>query len=410
MLMKQAEKISLYWDHSHIWGFLAWHSLHSLGLPYRIVSAKDILNEGIKTNLLLVPGGSAKHKSQELGSKGLEIIKKFIADGGKYLGFCGGAGFALSEKESLGICPWKRSTIHDRLLHHVSGHLYVTCSDDKIIPSDKENKTLPVWFPARFASDSDTSKENTPRVLARYSKISTDLYLSDLPLSLFKPEYAQESFDMYGKKLDPLLYGEPTTIRGEYGKGEYIISYAHLETPNSCFANRFYFNILEDFAQLDNISANCVPELKLSSLEIKWQDDLLARTQMKLESLFNLALDLHLLFYRTPWLYGWKTGLQGVQLANLRMALSVLQNLPPNDKMFQKWNKSKEDFENLFDIFYEGVQSWFYARRLCLSLPDVISPDLLSDQQARLFGKAMEMGGICSDLVRILEDIFILQD
>ncbi len=406
--------ISVYWNYSHIWGLLVWHSLSSLSIPFRIITAKDILEEGIQSKLLLVPGGNARHKSRDLYVNGKpvghDIIRNFVKDGGNYLGFCGGAGFALSEKESLSICPWKRSAIQARILHHISGHLHVDCAENKFFTprsAYQDDKIFPVWFPARFEA---VESDNNPTILARYTKPSADLFMSDLPLAAFPTEILQESVDLYGANLDPLLTNEPSTIMGNYGDGQYLLSYAHLETPNSPFANSVYFNILEEFSSIQKIRAPFVPELELDNYPIYWEDKDLEEIKNKVLSLFSLGLELQLFYARKAWLYGWKDGMQGVQLTSLRTVLCLLQSLKPNEAMLKEWQNQKEEFINIFNIFYKGAVSWLYARRLCQSLPESVSPPLLSDQQSRLFGKNMGIDGICNSLIQILEKIFILQD
>ncbi len=398
-------EIALYWDHSHIWGFLVWHSLSSLSIPFKLLTAKDLLESEMDFSLIIVPGGSARAKAGSLGKEGQEKIRQFIENGGKYLGFCGGAGFALTADEGLNICEWKRSSISDRLLHHISGHLFVEMGDNELIPYATNEKALvPVWFPGRFAAK---ESENI-QVLLRYIKPSSDFYMSDLPLTLFDEEYQEESIDLYGASLDPKVANEPVTIKGKYGKGEYILSYAHLETPASAFANRFYFNILEYFTSI-SIKETIVPNLELDSLTVLWQDEDLDTCCLKLQHLMNLALELNLLFSRTSWLDGWKQGMQGVQFANLKMALFLLRSIEPNKAMRERWQEERNEFLELFDLFLYAAKSWLYSKRLCLSMPHLISENMLKDQQNRLFGKAMEFGGICGKLVMKLEEVFLLQ-
>ncbi len=399
-----AKPIALYWDHSHIWGFLVWHSLSSLSIPFKLVTASDLLEQEFDFSLLIVPGGSARLKAQALGEIGHEKIRKFVKNGGKYLGFCGGAGFALSSKEGLGICPWKRSTISDRILHHISGHLFVASSKNNLIPKVAQEKAqVPVWFPGRFAAEENDDIE----ILLKYIKPSSDFYMSDLPITLFDKEYQEESFDLYGASLDPKVHNEPVSILGKYGHGEYILSYAHLETPASPFANQLYFNILNYFSAC-SIKQKIVPNLELDSLTVLWQDEVLDEACLKLQNLMKLALELNLLFNRTAWLEGWKQGMQGVQFANLKIALFLLRSISPNKLMLNKWQSEKAEFLELFELFIHAARSWLYSKRLCLSMPHLISERMLKDQQERLFGKAMEFGGICGDLVNRLERIFLL--
>ena len=65
--------IAIFWDASQLWGLLVWRAAEAFGLPYRLVKAKEIAQGALsdKTSLLLVPGGTARHKSAALGEKGL---------------------------------------------------------------------------------------------------------------------------------------------------------------------------------------------------------------------------------------------------------------------------------------------------------------------------------------------------
>ncbi len=411
MTNKNYENIALFWEGSHIWGFLAWHSLQSLNIPFSLVRPIDI-HKGINSSLLLVPGGSARYKAAVLGNNGLESIRKFVNDGGNYLGFCGGAGLALTTDVGLGLCPWTRSKLHERLLHQVSGHFYVDVEDHYLLPPKgiEGDEQLPIWFPARFEvvpPKKEKDQENQPIVLASYLKPSADFFMSDLPLSAFSVDYSQECMYLYGRYLDPHLKREPTTILGNYGKGKYLLSYAHLETPNSPYANRFYFNILHELGYIQEIEATHVPEFDLNKLEVYWGDKKLIACREQLNLLYDIGIGLQLFYSRTPWLHGWKNGMQGMQFANLRMALHVVQSLVPNNAMLAEWDRIEKDFMRLFKIFFQGTRSWVYARRLCQSLPEAFSVEHLTDQQNRLFGTAMKTDGICGELIFYLEMLFL---
>ena len=85
--------IAIFWDASQLWGLLVWRAAEAFGLPYRLVKAKEIAQGALsdKTSLLLVPGGTARHKSAALGEKGREAVRAWVRGGGCYVGFCGGS-------------------------------------------------------------------------------------------------------------------------------------------------------------------------------------------------------------------------------------------------------------------------------------------------------------------------------
>ena len=108
--MCAANPVCILWDASHIWGLMVWRALCALGLPCRLVKGQDIANGALfrkpcpqgtpgkergAAPLLLVPGGNARLKARALGEKGRQAVRDYLAEGGRYLGFCGGAGLAL---------------------------------------------------------------------------------------------------------------------------------------------------------------------------------------------------------------------------------------------------------------------------------------------------------------------------
>ena len=71
--------IAIFWDASQLWGLLVWRAAEAFGLPYRLVKAKEIAQGALsdKTSLLLVPGGTARHKSAALGEKGRDAVRAY---------------------------------------------------------------------------------------------------------------------------------------------------------------------------------------------------------------------------------------------------------------------------------------------------------------------------------------------
>jgi glutamine amidotransferase-like uncharacterized protein len=85
------------------------------------VSAKDILSGGPQG--ILFPGGSASVFARTLGKRGRAKIKKWVDEGGTYIGVCAGAYLASETYTwSLGIStvkiarPWKRGHHQVRIL------------------------------------------------------------------------------------------------------------------------------------------------------------------------------------------------------------------------------------------------------------------------------------------------------
>ena len=225
---------------------MAWRAVRALGLPCRLVKGQEIAEGAFlrkpgpgEAALLLVPGGNARLKAQALGPDGLETVRRWVAQGGRYLGFCGGAGLALRHENAaagLNLCPWMRAAYPQRLHHLISGHVRVRLrADDPRVPPEltagqAADAALPVWWPGRFAPEAGEDV----RVLAAYDAPGEDFWLADLPLRRIPAQVFETWQALYGVNLSAdFLAGQPLVVGGAYGAGGYILSYSHLETPDS---------------------------------------------------------------------------------------------------------------------------------------------------------------------------------
>lgn len=78
------------------WGYYA-HALLSVGLPFRCAGPEDILAGALDTaDLFVMPGGFATWGLDRAeGVAGIDArVRRFLADGGGYIGSCGGAFYA----------------------------------------------------------------------------------------------------------------------------------------------------------------------------------------------------------------------------------------------------------------------------------------------------------------------------
>ena len=94
--MLSSSGIALFWDESFLWGIMAYKALRAAGLSFELINSDDIRKGRIREyRMLFVPGGWASNKLKALGNEGVDEIRKFVADGGNYLGICGGAVMCL---------------------------------------------------------------------------------------------------------------------------------------------------------------------------------------------------------------------------------------------------------------------------------------------------------------------------
>lgn len=404
--------ITILWDASHIWGYLLLHAVRSTGIPFRVLKGLDIAQTGLSGKMLIVPGGSARRKADALGPAGAEAVRRFVKEGGRYLGFCGGAGLALAD--GLGLCPWNRDGMPDRLQHLVSGHL--SCSltaDNELIPGSLAGKDvlLPVWWPGRF---NEPDEPGPVEVLARYHAPGPDLYVADMPFSSMPADILTEWDAMYGVRLRPsILDGRPCAVAGTYGKGTWLLSYSHLETPSGAFpgseqAGSWLVHILRRWCD-ETLDMSKLPPLDFRALPVRWEDDVLLEARVSLDALLGLAGELGLLFPRNSWLLGWRSGVPGAQFNSLNAALSTTLSLTPDKNRLRLWNERRNEFENAFSLFFQGARSWLLARRLADTLadsaPGMLPRELLVDQRRALFGSPMFGGGLSEQLLDMLEEL-----
>ncbi len=395
--------VGVLWDAAHLWGYLLLNALERANMPFRLLKAQDINQSLTGCKLLLTPGGAARQKALALGLQGQQAIRKFVENGGTYVGFCGGAGLALSGWQgALGLCPWGRETLHgentkgnslaakqgERLQHLLSGHVWLKRGEEQIL--------APVWWPSRF----EEGASDEVRVLARYQSAGPDFFVADIPYNSLPEGTLADWESVFGVRLTPSFFdNKPCVLEGEYGKGHYLLSYSHLETPDSPQANSWLWEILGE----KNLPP--LPAWHPEDAQTVWDAPELVWAQEKLDALLQLGLESGLFFPRAPWLLGWKTGVPGPAFNSLRLALAYARSHVPSEKALVIWEKNKAKFMQKATLFFEGASSWLLARRLVDAVADArfLSPALLEDQKQALFGAPMQSGGLVHDLQIMLE-------
>jgi len=441
-LSAEAPIISILWDAAPLWGHLVLNSVIQTGLSYALIRSKDCIKNGIQSKILIVPGGSGRLKASKLGAQGILAIRNFIENGGAYIGFCGGAGLALSDGDSgLGICPWSRNLHRDRIQHLVSGHIISSLNQDVLIPERINHApcteaALPVWWPGRFQEPTSDiildELQSAVRVLARYKEMGNDLHVADLPIQKLPPSALEDCQNLYGINLRPhLLDGQPAIITGSFGSGQYILSYSHLETPDSPAANALFAHMLRTCLKgLDSHFSSATSTgfeargnglvkniLNVEAYSPTWLNPdykttwpILRELYGELEGLFKLGVDLHLLFPRTEWLYGWHSSVPGSHLNALRVALLRSLLLPPSEEREHYLMTEGVHFAQNMLIFVNGAKSWLLARRLSETMveADIIPRPILHAQREELFGLHMAGGGLCGSLIDWLDEFLFL--
>jgi glutamine amidotransferase-like uncharacterized protein len=405
--------IAVFWDQSLVWGLICLETLRQLHLPFQLLSSAEIRQGMLDAHrVLLVPGGWAAHKMDALGSDGQERIKQFVVDGGSYLGFCGGAGLALSSPPSLGLVPLQRLPLKERL-PSASGPLVIAKRCDHPIWQDlPERLSTSVWWPSQF----QWKAAHSVQVLASYADLTEGLWISDLPLvdlETLDMDYANWE-QVYGINLDPSrLLDQPAIIEARLGEGHLVLSYPHLETPGDLEANQLLLNILR---YLDMTAAkHCPPVTAAAALHR--EDHPLPGTQTLecLQQAAATAEDLiafgqrHLLWdWRLPWLLHWRRGIRGLECGTLAVLIRVL--VREMERLHTHYSKPHSDpwlgraRALLHDTraFCQGAHRLLLEEKLaaqsgtCTKLGKVnTSVDQL---RAQLYGSQMNHGGLCRTL------------
>lgn len=390
---------ALLWDESHLWGLLLLRALSALKIPTTLLKAEHIRAGALRTlspGTLLVPGGWARLKSLALEDTGRRAIRDFVRGGGNYVGLCGGAGLALASEQGtkfLELCSWSRKPARERL-PNFSGHLRCRVHADGPV----HEEYLPVWWPSQFAPDPQSPLD----VLASYAGPGPDFWSADLDWSAVATGEIRQWEALYGINLDPeRLRGEPCIVRGSYGNGTFILSYAHLETPDSPQANALLARLL------DVPEAVAVPSWNFEEEAPLWDDPHLAEMQAALANLVRFGQSHFLLCWRTPWLLGWRRGVPGSPI-NFLLALTwQARHAAAAPQARAYWSKhGTECLRRCLDFCRQTREYLLMERRILAtspSSPEASASPGLQRHKLALFGKFPGYGGLYGEILGTLD-------
>jgi hypothetical protein len=320
-------RAALLWDKSFLWGFLAVNTLRDLGFSFDLLTATDVRGGALAGyQLLVVPGGWAGIRSEELGVSGREELRRHVYRGGAYLGICGGAGLALQVDEGLALVPVTRKPIADRL-PNFSGSIRVRqASSHSLWWSLRGEEVFQVWWPSQF----DLLEPDKIKVLGRYGRPESDFSVSDLKVSEFLAAGRdwKQFEEAYQINLDPeRLINEPAVLESRYGEGRVLLSYPHLETPGDAPGNTALFNIWYDLlnnsvvrahGDFDKVSPPRITEVGGKILERIGEIAREARMLVALGERHSLWS------WRNSWLLQWKRGVRGAEYGTISVLLTGL--------------------------------------------------------------------------------------
>ncbi len=311
----------LLWDKGGLWSLMTLEACAARGLALTPISAAQIAAGGLAgARLLVVPGGYASLKKEALGRNGAHEIRRFVEQGGRYLGLCGGAGLALSVPDGLGLVKLGRAQGAQRL-PGLSGEVLVRPArgqgEHSLWQGQKNPSCFHVWWPGQFAEPESPEV----KVLARYQGPGPDLCVADLMVNQTDPADWPALEAAYHMALDPdCLWGQPAAIRAKLGRGRLLLTYLHLDTMDSESGGQTLMNLwqgwLGDGAQVKTQKA----------MEPKRLNQRAAHLASRVRELWDLGRELGLWQPRHPIMPLWRRGARGLEFWSLlRLSQAVAE-------------------------------------------------------------------------------------
>ncbi len=349
--------VAVLWDESFLWGVMAYKALTAAGLPFELLRSEEIRKGRLKEyTLLFVPGGWASNKLKALGDDGASEIKRFVHDGGAYLGFCGGAG--LATMDGIGLVPVQRRPTKERVpsfsgrisLKVVKHPIWEGVSECGITPhpsplpegergEGNENAELGTpnpelvfhaWWPSQFLVDGSVS------VLATYGKAMPDSFSSDVNVGDAEADGSWPELErVYRINLDPKrLLGEPAVIEGRFGAGKVLLSLVHFDTPDDRSGAAMLQNLWKYLAP----DAECgMPPIETFEGRLHadrgmhdeqtTNSELVVEIEEAINDLIALGQRNFLWFWRNPMLLQWRRGVRGLEYCTLYVMVKEVSEL-----------------------------------------------------------------------------------
>jgi len=397
---------------------MAHDAMRAAGIPVSIIRSSDIRNGILNDfNVLFVPGGWASNKMKSLGEEGAEEIRRFVREGGSYIGFCGGAGLATND--GLGLLEIERMPTKERV-PSFSGRISLDISGRQIF-SGVSDPVFSAWWPSQFLV-----KDEKIDVLARYGDALTDAFSSDLNVGDVSRFGSWETLeDVYRIRLDPArLKGEPAVVEGMYGNGRIVLSLVHFDTTGDANGQTVLKNIVEylgtgesktfDYKDADH---NPICHSGLSGLLC---DPLAAGTTpedlVACQAMYSSAADLigfgernFLWFWRTPMLLQWRRGVRGLEYCTLYIMLKKINALLADGQTLENDQNISglAELRGLFDQFVANAEQLLYLERQAMQGSRITYEHCEDDEIKKLrnllFSASKSHGGLFKDVISRLD-------
>ncbi len=178
-----------------------------LKLPYRYIKSEDILDGVLQgKNIFVMPGGADLSYCKKLNGIGNKKIRKFIEDGGFYIGICAGAYYACRRINFKGKD------------YDVSGERELGLFEGTAEGS------LPFLTDGNYFSD-DGAESKAMISLKFKEKLSKEYFYYHGGPVFIPDSIINHRYGVIAKYED----NTPAIIKGKIGKGNYLLSAVHFE-------------------------------------------------------------------------------------------------------------------------------------------------------------------------------------
>ncbi|MFH1035849.1 MAG: BPL-N domain-containing protein [Pseudomonadota bacterium] len=309
----------LLWDQGGLWSLFTLRACRERGLAISPISAASLAAGGLAgARLLVVPGGWPQRKLKALGPAGGRAVRDFVRAGGHYLGFCGGAGLALSVDDGLGLLDLARVP-RGRRLPSLSGPVWVAPgpagAGHALWRGLEQPSLLHVWWPAQFAPPRGTEVE----VVGVYGPPAPGLCAADLQVDRVPTADWPALEAAYGLRLNPDgLDGQPAMIQARSGRGLVFLSYPHLDTPGDGPGGQALANLWRAWLDLAPQPPKALEDLAGSDHDPGRE---LAR---QAQDLWDQGQALGLWRPRHPVMPLWRRGARGLEFWGLRCLVQAV--------------------------------------------------------------------------------------
>ena len=399
----EAPRAAILWDESFLWGLMAYNAVKANGLSFDLIRSEDVRNGGLKKySLLFVPGGWASNKVKELGEAGVSEIKRFVREGGAYLGFCGGAG--LATMDGIGLLPVKRRPTRDRV-PSFSGRIRLDTFDHALWQGISD-PVFNAWWPSQFVVDEGVA------VLAVYGTALPDSFSSDINVGDAEASGGWANLErLYQINLDPKrLLGEPAVIEGRFGMGKVLLSLVHFDSPEDMNGPTAMKNLWR------YLTGECVTEDTGHGIHDKKSaessilhhglisEPTRAISVMKsaVDDLINLGERNFLWYWRNPMLLQWRRGVRGLEYCTLYIMVKEIARLLSLERLERLISEGDMSVDRVMD-FVDKAKKLLLLERYAMQSSHITYercevPEIQALRE-ELFSRSKSHGGLFKEII-----------